>query len=377
MRIPLFDPGPSIERDRAALAGAFERVLGRGVFVLGAEVEAFELALSAYLGGGSVVGVASGSDALELALRALGVGPGGAVITTPYSFVATAEAIAHAGATPVFSDVHPDTLLLDLEALDRQLERLPQSGHGRPLLPSGEEVAALLPVHLFGAVLDGRALRSLCERYRLSLVEDAAQALGGSASEKAGAQGDAGCFSFFPSKTLGALGDGGAVWARDPAVAARLRSLRQHGQARKGDPCSELGRNSRLDALQAALLAVKLRRLDDDIRERRSLLARYRAALSPLAPAVEPLALGGPGHAAQQIVVRCSRRDELASWLASRGVGTAVYYTTPLHRCPPFARAPRLGSLAHAEAARTLALPLYPGLAPEAVDEVCRLVAMF
>jgi dTDP-4-amino-4,6-dideoxygalactose transaminase len=374
--IPLFDPGPRLARCREGLRGAFEAVLSRGAFVLGSAVSSFEAELGAYLGGGEVVGVASGSDALELALRALGVGPGHGVVTTPFSFVATAEAICHAGAVPVFVDVNPGDLLLDLEAVERELEALPQGRDGRRRLPSGEEVRALMPVHLFGAVVDPERARGICERFGLVLVEDTAQGLGGQREGKrAGALGDAGCFSFFPSKTLGGLGDGGAVWAREGAVIRRLRGLRQHGQPSKSEPSAELGRNSRLDAMQAAFLSVFLQQLDDEIEERRALLRRYREGLR--GGAVEPI---GPasldGHAAQQMVIRCEDREELAAHLRRRGIGTAVYYPHALHQLAPFRVCPALGTLENAEEAarQLLALPLFPGLPAEAVERVCEAV---
>ncbi len=377
MRIPLFDPSPRLTRVRGDLVAAFAELLDQGAFVLGPAVAAFEGALAAYLGGGEVVGVASGSDALELALRALDVGPGQAVLTTPFTFVATAEAIRHAGATPVFVDVRADDLLLDLEAVEGGLAALPRSPGGRPRLPSGEEITALLPVHLFGAVLPREPLARLCERFRLWLVEDAAQALGGHhGGRRAGTFGQAGCFSFFPSKTLGGLGDGGAIWVGDGALARRLRGLRQHGQPSKLEPSVEAGRNSRLDALQAAMLSALLPRLDTEIDERRALLARYRGLLAG-ATGVRPL---GPaaldGHGAQQMIVRCADRDALAALLQGRGVGTAVYYPAPLHHLAPYRGCPALGPLVAAEQAarEALALPLFPGLAPEAVDEVCALL---
>jgi dTDP-4-amino-4,6-dideoxygalactose transaminase len=373
VRVPLFDPTPRLHRQRSALGDAFARLLDRGTFVLGPAVAAFEGELAAFLGGGEVVGVASGSDALELSLRALDVGPGQAVLTTPFTFVATAEAIHHAGATPVFVDVRDDDLLLDLDAVEERLGALPCSSRGRPLLPSGQEVTALLPVHLFGAVLPPGRLARLCERFRLHLVEDAAQALGGHhGARRAGTFGQAGCFSFFPSKTLGALGDGGAVWTDDPVLAGRIRGLRQHGQPSKQHPSAEPGRNSRLDALQAAMLSVLLPHLDGEIEERRALLRRYRERLS----GCPGLSLLGPdpldGHAAQQVVVRCADRDGLAAHLQACGVGTAVYYRTPLHHLAPYRGCPALGPLACAERAarEALALPLYPGLPEAAVDEV-------
>jgi dTDP-4-amino-4,6-dideoxygalactose transaminase len=395
MRVPLCDLGPGIARDRARFHQAIDELLDAGTFVLGPAVERFEARLAAYLGRAHAVGVASGSDALELSLRALGVGPGHAVVTTPFTFVATAESIENAGASAAFADISPRDWLLDLDALDDALARLPAAPSGRRLLPSGLEIAAVMPVHLFGAVHAREPLDRLRERHNLLIVEDAAQALGGSADAtggvgssgapgaRAGAIGDAGCFSFFPTKTLGAFGDGGAIATDDPALASRLRALRQHGtdgKARGGVPL-ERGRNSRLDALQAAVLTVKLEHLDRDVAERRQLLSAYAERLAPAAPHVLPLwPSPPPGHAGQQMIVRVrADRDQLAAHLASLGVSTAVYYPRPLHALPPYQACPRLSPLAHAEDASelALALPLYPGLPMASVDAVCEAIVGF
>lgn len=378
----LFDLRPGLERDREALRAAFDEVLAAGTFVLGPFVERFERELASFCGVGHAVGVASGSDAIELALRALGVGPGDAVVTSPFTFVATAEAIVHTGARPLFADVEPGAFLLDLEAVDQALSRLPRSPEGSRVLPGGERVRAIVPVHLFGAVVDAGGLSELAARHGLWVVEDAAQALGGASGERqAGAIGAAGCFSFFPTKTLGALGDGGAVLTDDAALAREVRSLRQHGCAEKGRVGERLGRNSRLDALQAALLSARLTGLPEALRERRVLRRRYHEALAGLGPEIVPLGPAEPceGHAAALMVVRVRRRDELARYLAERGVGTGVYYDRPLHTCGPYADAPRLGPLPVAERAarESLALPLFPGLDPVTVGRIAAEVEAF
>ncbi|HEU4410452.1 MAG TPA: DegT/DnrJ/EryC1/StrS family aminotransferase [Polyangiaceae bacterium] len=378
----LIDLGPGLERDREALRAAFDEVLASGSFVLGPHVERFERELASFCGVGHAVGVASGSDALELALRALGVGPGDAVVTSPFTFVATAEAIVHAGARPVFADVEPGAWLIDLEAVDGALSRLPRSPEGCRLLPGGERVRAIVPVHLFGAVVDAGGLAELASRHGLWVVEDAAQALGGSsAGRAAGAIGAAGCFSFFPTKTLGALGDGGAVVTDDERLARELRSLRQHGCVERGRVGERLGRNSRLDALQAAFLSARLRGLPGALEERRALRRRYHEALAGLGPEIAPLGPAEPcaGHAAALMVVRARRRDALARHLAARGVGAGVYYERPLHACAPYIDAPRLGPLAEAERAarESLALPLYPGLGPAAAARVAAEIEAF
>jgi dTDP-4-amino-4,6-dideoxygalactose transaminase len=378
--LPFLDVRPGLERDREALRAAFEAVLDAGSFVLGPFVERFERELAAFCGVAHAVGVASGSDALELALRALGVGPGDAVVTSPFTFVATAEAIVHAGARPAFADVEAATWLLDLDAVDRALGRLPRAADGARALPTGERVRAIVPVHLFGAVLDAGRLGEVARAHGLVVVEDAAQALGGaSGGRSAGALGAAGCLSFFPTKTLGALGDGGAVLTGEASVAGAVRALRQHGCAERGRP-ERLGRNSRLDALQAACLSARLAGLPEALAERRALRRLYWEELGGLGAEAAPV---GPapddGHATALMVVRAARRDALRRHLGERGVGTAIYYERALHEWPTYAGCPRLGPLTEAErAARaSLALPLYPGLAPADVRRVVAEIGRF
>jgi len=359
-----------------AMRSAFDRVLGRSAFVLGEEVLAFEHEIAAYLDVPHAIGVSSGSDALLVALMALGVGPGDEVVTTPFSFFATVSAIVRLGATPVFADVEEDTLLLDPAAVQRV---------------AGPRTRAILPVHLFGRVARMDRLREVAVRAKASLVEDAAQAFGASAPDlaasraggtrAAGTIGDVGCFSFFPTKTLGALGDGGLVVTRDAALARRIRTLRVHGASPKYHH-EILGGNFRLDALQAALLRVKLPHLDAWVAARREVARTYAEELSAAGvlehEGVHLLRADGAGHAAAQIALRLPRRDAVRAALAAAGIATEVYYPEPLHLQPALASlGHRPGDFPIAERAcrDILCLPLGPHVAPHTVRRVVRVVA--
>jgi dTDP-3-amino-3,4,6-trideoxy-alpha-D-glucose transaminase len=316
------------------------------------------------------VGVASGTDALELALRALGIGPGDAVVTPAFSFIAAAEAVAITGARPVFCDVDAETMNADARTMGDAVDRARRAGL---------RVRALLPVHLFGRCAPMGALRDLAAREGLVLVEDAAQALGGRADDgaAAGAGGDAGCFSFFPTKNLGAWGDGGAVVTRDAEVVARVRRLRAHG-AITPYVHAELGRNSRLDAVQAAVLLAKARHLDAWQRARAGWAEGYRAALGHL-PLTLPAVPPAPAvHAWHAFVVRTARRDDLARALVGAGIDARVYYPVPLHRQPVFAALDEPAMpVAEALCASALALPIGGLSAPAAQARVVDLVASF
>ncbi|MCL2450088.1 MAG: DegT/DnrJ/EryC1/StrS family aminotransferase, partial [Polyangiaceae bacterium] len=301
-----------------------------GRFVLGPRVEAFERWLADASGVGHAVGVASGTDAIELALRALGVGEGDAVVTPAFSFVAAAEAIASAGARPVFCDVDPRTMNADAQTMAAAVDR----ARG-----AGLRVRALLPVHLFGRAAPVEALRDLSLREGIALVEDAAQAFGArtAAGAPAGGSGDAGCFSFFPTKNLGAWGDGGAVVTPHADVAARVRKLRAHG-AVAPYVHAEVGRNSRLDAMQAAVLTVKARHVEAWQRARAAWADRYTRAFAHLPLGLPAVPERPAVHAWHAFVVRTPRRDALAESLHAAGIETRVYYPVPLHRQRAFAR---------------------------------------
>jgi dTDP-4-amino-4,6-dideoxygalactose transaminase len=339
-------------------------------FILGTRVEAFEAWLAAACGAVHAVGVASGSDALELSLRALDVGAGDAVVTPAFSFIAAAEAIVLAGARPVFCDVDALTLNASERSVTEAVARARRDGL---------RVRAIMPVDLFGRCAPSARLRALAEGEGAALVRDAAQAIGARDDEgrPAGSGGDAGCFSFFPSKNLGAWGDGGAVVTSRGDVAARVRRLRAHG-AVSPYVHAEVGRNSRLDALQAAVLLAKTRRLEGWRVARARIAARYQAELTGTSLTLPALAPPPEEHAWHAYVVRSARRDALAAALAEQGVETRVYYPVPLHRQACFAS---LGepALPVSEAAceTALALPIFTAMTDDQQARVIDAVRRF
>ena len=348
---------------------AVRAVFASQAFVLGPAVAEFEAGLARYLETPHVVGVASGTDALYLALRAAGIGAGDAVLTTPYSFAASATQIARTGARPYFADVEPDSFNLDPALARAWIGACGRDGD-RLIAPGGETVRALLPVHLFGRPCAIETFAALAREHGLALIEDAAQAIGarvGGAGAYAGTIGRFGCFSFYPTKNLGGAGDGGCVVAAADADAAKVRSLARHGA--DGGPYRHvaLGLASRLDAVQAAVLGVKLRHVDEWNAARRRHAERYarlhgRTLGSPAAVAAPALV---PGHVFHQYVVRVPDRERVRAALAADGVETQVYYPIPLHLQPCFAAlGHRLGDFPEAERAsrETLALPIYPEL---------------
>jgi len=378
VNVPLVDLKAEYQVLEPAVRAAVERVLAQQQFILGPTVEACEQAVAKWIEARSAaafssplagIGVASGTDALILALRVLGIGPGDAVITTPYSFFATASAIVLVGAAPVFADIDPVTLAIDPGQVESVIRRL-RAQRDQPRL------RALLPVHLFGHCADMGALLQIAEREGLEVIEDAAQAIGAACGQgAAGAIGKVGCLSFFPTKNLGGCGDGGMVLTRDPDVAARLRRLRNHGMVDRYHH-HEVGINSRLDALQAAVLLVKLDFLAQWTAARRAHAARYagmfasRGLLEWLAPPVEQ-----PGHTMvyHHYIVRAKRRDELAAFLRQQGIGCEVYYPVPLHLQPCFERFGwSKGAFPQAERAaeETLALPVFPLMTEEQQNHV-------
>ena len=345
-----------------AIRAGFDAVLDSGRFVLGPQAEALEREVASRCGVAHAVACNSGTDALHLALRALGVGPGDEVITAGFTFIGTAEAIVHAGATPVFVDVRADTFNLDADALEAAIT---------------PRTRAILPVHLFGRVADMPVVLDVARRRGLHVVEDAAQAIGAALDGRAcGAFGDAGCFSFYPSKNLGACGDGGMAVTDDAALAERLRILRNHG-SRETYRHEAIGWNSRLDELQAVVLRAKLPHLDAFNAARRRHAEGYAARLRGL-----PLALPDPGtagaHVFHQYTVRTPRRDALRAALSAAGIASAVHYPVPLHRQAPFAAACAEVSLPVCEtlASEVLSLPMYPLLTDRELDRVADVVRL-
>jgi dTDP-4-amino-4,6-dideoxygalactose transaminase len=358
--VPFLDLGAVHDDLRDDLDLAWKNVLEHGRFIGGPEVAAFEAAFAEYCEVGYCAGVANGTDALELILAGLGVGHGDEVIVPANTFVATVEAVCHAGATPRFVDVRPDTLLTDPDAVAAALT--PRS-------------AAIVAVHLFGQMADVDALAALAARHGVALIEDAAQAHGArDHGRRAGSCGVAGAFSFYPGKNLGALGDGGAVVSDDAQLIARIRRMADHGRSDTDRYLHEVsGRNSRLDALQAAMLTVKLAGLDRMNQARVALVERYRRGLPPwctpiaVAPGAEPVY-----HLA---VVQVPDRPAVTAALDAAGIGWGLHYPVPCHRQPAFA-AYADGPLPVVEAAaeRILSLPLSPTMAPEQVDLVCEVL---
>jgi dTDP-4-amino-4,6-dideoxygalactose transaminase len=329
-RVPLVDLATQEAAVRDDAVAAIADAARHAQFVLGARVVAFERWLAEACGASHAIGVASGTDAIELGLRAVGVGPGDAVVTPAFSFVGAAEAVAAVGARPVFCDVDEATLNASARTVEEAIAR-----GRRAALP----LRAVLPVHLFGLCAPMGAIAAIAAREGLAVVEDAAQAIGAldDRGRAAGGAGDAGCFSFFPTKNLGAWGDGGAVVTSREDVARRVRQLRAHG-ATAPYVHAEVGRNSRLDAVQAAVLLAKVPHLPGWTAARARIAGRYLAELARV-PLRLPAAPAPPAkHAWHAFVVRTPRRDALAAWLRERGVETRVYYPVPLHRQACFAR---------------------------------------
>ncbi len=356
--------GPLMQRliDKAA------EVIRSGRYILGPEVEAFEREVAKYIGVEHAIGVSSGTDALLAALMALGIGAGDEVITTPFSFFATAGCIARVGATPVFVDIRPDTFNLDIEQIEASVT---------------ERTKAILPVHLFGQACDMEALTELAAKHQLRLIEDAAQAIGTkSPIGPVGGLGAYGCFSFFPSKNLGGFGDAGLITTNDAELADKARVIRAHGSKPKYYH-SVVGGNFRIDALQAALLRVKLPALEEWTSIRRQNADRYDAAFT--VAGLDSSVLTTPrrrfeGHIYNQYVIRTSRRDALQAHLAEQKIATAIYYPVPLHRQECFAHLGyEAGSLPVSENAsrEVLALPIFAGLGEERQARIIDAVIRF
>lgn len=360
-RILPANPGAGYLRIKAEVDQAVLASLESQYYILGSQVAAFELEFAAYVGVAHGIGVANGTDALVLALRAAGVGPGSLVLTVPNTAVATVAAIELAGAEPLLADIDPKTHLLDLDRLRRWL------ADGKP-----ERLKAIIPVHLFGRMVDMPRLLEIANLHGLWVIEDCAQAHGAVfGGRRAGSYGLASAFSFYPTKNLGAFGDGGFVATNDPGIAERVRLLRQYGWRQRY--ISEIpGMNSRLDEIQAAILRVRLPHLEEDNAARCMIARRYDEGLRHL-PVDLPSRADGGGEVFHQYTVSLDARDALRKHLEERGVLTAVLYPVPIHLQPGYrGRIPTAGELAGAEwvARRLLCLPMYPELPDEAVDRV-------
>jgi dTDP-4-amino-4,6-dideoxygalactose transaminase len=368
-RIPLIDLKAQFRSIRDEIMGCVENAFENQQFILGPEVEKLESELADYCGVRHAIGCASGSDALYLALLALDLKPGDQVITVPYTFFATAGAIVKAGGEPVFVDIEPSAFNMDPAKLAEALER-------------HRGVRAIMPVHLFGACAEMDPILELAERHGVPVIEDAAQAIGAEdRGRRAGSMGKIGCFSFFPTKNLGGCGDGGFLTTNDPAVAERLKALRVHGSKRRYYH-EEVGVNSRLDSLNAAVLRVKLRHLDEWTSGRQRNAGLYRELL---ASAGEGIVLPGipqscSRHVWNQFVIRTSQREELRAWLDEAGVGTDMYYPLPLHLQTCFLYLGYgVGEFPVSEecARSCLALPIFPELGQEGVRRVAGRILEF
>jgi len=359
--IPQTDPKAGYLAARDAIDAAIARVLTGGAYILGPEVENFERDFAAFIGCRHAVGVASGTDALVLALRALAPAADDYVATASHTAVATVAAIELAGARPLLVDIEQSTMTLDPAALERALAQAP----GR--------VVAIVPVHLYGQAADLDTIVAVARRHGARIVEDCAQCHGAMLGHKRlGSIGDMAAFSFYPTKNLGAIGDGGMVVTNDDALAERVASLRQYGWRERY--VSDIpGFNSRLDALQAAILGVKLGRLDADNARRQAIAARYDAALAASGLAL-PVRRAGATHVFHQYVVRHPRRDELREALRRRAIGTLVHYPVPVHAQAAYRGRVAIGPDGLGESERAarevLSLPIYPELAADAVERV-------
>jgi dTDP-4-amino-4,6-dideoxygalactose transaminase len=346
-RIPILDLKPEIDTLWDEFNAAFQRVLRDGHFIMGADVPAFEREIATYLGVRHTIAMNSGTDALVIGLRALGVGPGDEVITTPFTFVATAEAATNLGATPMFVDIDPHTYNLDTALLEAVIT---------------PRTKAIIPVHLYGHAAEMDAVMAVADKYGLKVLEDVAQAFSGEhRGRKLGAIGHAGAFSFFPSKNLGAFGDGGLLATNDDAVAEAARMLRVHGAKRKY--YNEVpGYSSRLDTLQAAMLRVKLPHVEAASAGRRAAAATYAELLRDIPDITLPREEDYARHVYHQYTVRVSggKRDAVQERLDAAGIGTMIYYPVPLHRLPVYAHRSTPLPCSEQAAAEVLSLPIWP-----------------
>ena len=364
---------------------AIDQVCASQHFILGANVHALEEEIARYCGASAGIGVSSGTDALLLALMALNIGAGDEVITSPFTFFATAGTIARTGARPIFCDIDPQTFNLSPAAVQSFIsEHCVTQGEGLINRATGGRVKALMPVHLYGQSADMDPLMAMARRHGLKVIEDAAQAIGTAYNNgtRVGTIGDVGCFSFFPSKNLGAFGDAGLCTTNDAQLAESMRVLRVHG----GKPKyfhAVIGGNFRIDELQAAVLRVKLKYLDGWTEGRQRNAAYYDSAFADAGLGAKlrtPFAAAGQRHIFNQYVVRAERRDALRARLAERGIGSEIYYPVPLHLQACFAYLNyRAGDFPHSEraAAETLALPIYPELEQAQLAHVVATIVEF
>lgn len=379
--VPMLDLKRQYASIRSEIQVAIDRVCESQQLVLGEEVNALEKEISQFIGVTETVACASGTDALWLSLQASGVGPGDTVITTPFSFFATASSILRCGARPVFVDIDPTTLNIDPAAVAERLEKLPP-----------QNVKAILPVHLYGQCVDMDRLSAIADAHGLMIIEDAAQAFGSTwRGRRAGALGKAAAFSFYPTKNLSAFGDAGCVTTSDADVAGRMRRLRNHGSGKRYYH-DEVGWNARMDGIQGAVLRVKMRHIEAWNERRRAIAARYdelfvaagltkgRGVMTGDAPVRILATLPEAHHIFHQYVIRVSKRDELRAFMAERSIGAEIYYPVPLHLQSCFEYLGyREGRMPETEQAAkdVLALPIFPELTDEEIKRVVNAIATF
>ncbi len=365
MKVPSFDLKEQNQKLKEDLFRAIEEVVLSGQFILGEVVEEFEKAIAAYCGVRHAIGVANGSDALYIALVACGIGPGDEVITTPFTFFATAGSIARAGATPVFADIDIITFSIDPREVERKITH---------------RTKAILPVHLYGLPADMDPLNEIARKHNLKVIEDAAQAIGAEyRGRKVGALGDVACISFFPTKNLGAFGDAGMIVTDSDEIADKCRILRVHG-SRKKYYHEMLGINSRLDALQARILLTKLKYLDCWTERRRQIATRYSDKLAGLRGIALPVEPEGYRHVFHQYTIKVEQRAALKEFLSTHGVSSTVYYPLPLHLQKAFeGLGYRRGDFPKSERASeiVLSLPMFPEMRDETVDYVAGVISDF
>jgi dTDP-4-amino-4,6-dideoxygalactose transaminase len=360
----------SIKRD---IDNAIKSVLDNGVFIGGPEVENFENEVAKFCGTKFGISVNSGTDALYLSLKAMGIGEGDEVITTPFTFIATAEIISNCGAKPVFVDIEPETFNIDVNQIEKKITK---------------KTKAIIPVHLFGQMADMAQIMKIAKKYKLKVIEDCAQAIGAQLkvngkTKKAGSFGDAGCFSFFPSKNLGTFGDGGMIVTSDKKLNDAIRLIKNHGSSPKQKYLNlVLGVNSRLDAIQAAILRVKLRHLPKWSKQRREKADYYSKAIKKIEGFTPPVIRGDRNHIFHQYTVRAAnnKRDKLVAYLNQNGVPTMVYYPLPLHSQPAMKYlGHKKGSFPGAEkaSAEVFSLPIYPELSKKDQDFVLKTLKNF
>ena len=385
IQVPLLDLKPQYRALKAEIDAAIEQVCDSQAFILGPGVRELEASVAAYSGCRHGIGMSSGTDALLAALMALDIGPGCGVLTTPYTFFATAGTIARAGARPIFVDIDPGTFNLDAAQLAAVLQRdCTASSEGLRHRTSGVIVKAIMPVHLYGQMVDMNPVMQRAKQHGLRVIEDAAQAIGSADGEgrRACSIGDIGCLSFFPTKNLGAFGDAGMCVTNDEALAKRLAMIRVHGMEPKYYH-QLVGGNFRIDELQAVVLNIKLKHLDDWTRRRQENACFYygafdRAGLKSVVTL--PPALPGVRHIYNQFIIRAPRRDALKAHLTEAGVGSEIYYPVPLHLQECFADlGHHKGDFPESERAalETLALPIFPELSEVQLQYVVDTIARF